>query len=103
MSKKILITAALPYVDGDLHIGNLVGHLAPSDIYARFCRARGDDVLFVCGADEHGTKSLIAAKKAGLPVLEYNNQWYEKQKKAVADFNMSFDYYGRTHTELHEK
>ncbi|MDR1027421.1 MAG: methionine--tRNA ligase [Rickettsiales bacterium] len=103
MAKKILITSALPYVNGDLHLGHLVGCLLPSDIYARFCRARGDEVLFVCGADEHGTKSLIAAKKEGLPVLEYNNKWYEKQKKSIGDFNLSFDFYGRTHTPAHEK
>ncbi|MDR2269214.1 MAG: methionine--tRNA ligase [Rickettsiales bacterium] len=103
MSKKVLITSALPYVDGDLHLGNFVGCFLPSDIYARFCRARGDDVLYVCGADEHGTKSLIAAKKEGLPVLEYNDKWVEKQKKALAGFNLSFDFYGRTHTEKHER
>ena len=55
MAKKYLVTSALPYVNNNLHIGHLVGCLLPSDVYARFCRAIGRDVLFVCGADEHGT------------------------------------------------
>lgn len=103
MSKKYLITSALPYVNGELHIGHLVGCYLPSDVYARFCRAMGRDVLFVCGADEHGTPSVIGAKKEGIPVLEYNNKYYEKHLKAVNDFRLSFDLYGRTHTELHRE
>lgn len=61
MTKKTLITSTLPYVNGELHLGHLVGCWLPSDVYARFCRARGDDVLFVCGADEHGTPAVVGA------------------------------------------
>lgn len=100
---KYLITSALPYVNGELHLGHLIGCWLPSDIYARFCRACGRDVLYVCGADEHGTPAVVGAAKEGIPVIEYNNKYYEKHLRAVRDFNLSFDLYGRTHTELQEK
>ncbi len=103
MAKKYLITSALPYVNGELHLGHLIGCYLPSDVYARFCRAIGRDVLFVCGADEHGTPAVVGAAAEGLPVIEYNNKYYEKHLRAVRDFNLSFDLYGRTHTEKQEK
>lgn len=103
MAEKYLITSALPYVNGELHLGHLVGCWLPSDVYARFCRARGRDVLYVCGADEHGTPAVVGAAKEGVPIIEYNNKYYEKHLRAVRDFNLSFDLYGRTHTELQEK
>ena len=102
-NKKVLITSALPYVNGELHLGHLIGCWLPSDVYARFHRARGNDVLYVCGADEHGTPAVVGAAKEGVPVIEYNNKYYEKHLCAVRDFNLSFDMYGRTHTELQEK
>lgn len=101
--QKYLITSALPYVNGDLHLGHLVGCWLPSDIYARFCRAHGRDVLYICGADEHGTPAVVGAMKENMPIIEYNNKYYEKHLRAVRDFNLSFDLYGRTHTELQEK
>ena len=103
MAKKYLITSALPYVNGDLHLGHLVGCYLPSDVYARFCRAIGRDVLYVCGADEHGTPAIVGAAKEGMSVIDYNNKYYEKHLKSVRDFNLSFDLYGRTHTEKQEK
>lgn len=102
MAKKYLITSALPYINGELHLGHLVGCLLPSDVYARFCRAIGRDVLYVCGADEHGTPAIVGAQKENMPVKEYNDKYYEKHLRAVSDFNLSFDLYGRTHTELQE-
>lgn len=102
MAKKYLITSALPYVNGELHLGHLVGCYLPSDVYARFCRAMGRDVLFVCGADEHGTPAIIGAAKENMPVKEYNDKYYEKHLRAVSDFKLSFDLYGRTHTQLQE-
>ncbi len=102
-SKKYLITSALPYVNGDLHLGHLIGCWLPSDIYARFCRAMGRDVLYICGADEHGTTAIVGAKKENMPIIEYNNKYYEKHLRAVRDFNLSFDHYGRTHTDAQEK
>lgn len=101
--QKYLITSALPYVNGELHLGHLIGCWLPSDIYARFCRARGRDVLYVCGADEHGTPVIVGAMKENIPEIEYSNKYYEKHLRAVRDFNLSFDLYGRTHTELQEK
>lgn len=103
MAKKYLITSALPYVNGELHLGHLVGCYLPSDVYARFCRAMGRDVLYVCGADEHGTTAVVGAAAEGLPIIDYNNKYYEKHLRAMHDFNLSFDLYGRTHTEKQEK
>ncbi|MBR5153659.1 MAG: methionine--tRNA ligase [Alphaproteobacteria bacterium] len=103
MAKKYLITSALPYVNNNLHIGHLIGCLLPSDVYARFCRARGRDVLYVGGADEHGTTSEIGALKENMPVEEYVDKYRAAHEQSVRDFNLSFDIYGRTHTKLHEK
>ncbi len=101
MAKKYLITSALPYVNYNLHIGHLVGCLLPSDVYARFCRACGRDVLFVCGADEHGTASEIGAMKENMPVEEYVDKYRAAHVDAVKNFGLSFDIYGRTHTQKH--
>lgn len=103
MGQKYLITSALPYVNGELHIGHLVGCWLPSDVYARFCRARGRDVLYICGADEHGTPAIVGAAKENMPIKEYNDKYYEKHLRAVSDFKLSFDLYGRTHTPEQEK
>ena len=103
MAKKYLITSALPYVNNNLHIGHLIGCLLPSDVYARFCRAMGRDVLFVCGSDEHGTTSEIGARRENLPIEEYVNKYRGFHAQSVRDFNLSFDTFGRTHTKLHEK
>ena len=101
--QKYLITSALPYVNGELHLGHLIGCWLPSDIYARFCRACGRDVLYVCGADEHGTPVVVGAMKEHMEPFDYSSKYYEKHLRAVKDFNLSFDRYGRTHTELQEK
>ena len=103
MAKKYLITSALPYVNNNLHIGHLVGCWLPSDVYARFCRAKGRDVLYVCGADEHGTTSEVGALKENMPVEEYVDKYRAAHEQSVRDFNLSFDIYGRTHTKLHEE
>lgn len=105
MPKKILITSALPYTNNMPHIGNFVGSQLPSDVYARFCRAKygAENVLFVCGADEHGTPVMVSAKKAGIPVEQYVDELYEAHKKIVKDCNLSYDLFGRTHTDLQTK
>jgi methionyl-tRNA synthetase len=103
MKNKYLITSALPYVNNVLHIGHLVGCLLPSDVYARFCRARGRNVLFVCGSDDHGTAAEIGARQEGMPVEEYVNKYRAFHVKAAGDFSLSFDLYGQTHTELHQE
>lgn len=103
MAKKYLITSALPYVNNNLHIGHLIGCLLPSDVYARFCRAMGRDVLYIGGSDEHGTPSEIGARKENMTVEDYVDKYRAFHIQAVQDFNLSFDRYGRTHTKLHEK
>ena len=103
MAQKYLITSALPYVNNVLHIGHLVGCLLPSDVYARFCRAMGRDVLYIGGSDEHGTPSEVGAQKENMSVEDYVEKYRAKHLEAVRDFNLSFDLFGRTHTKLHEK
>lgn len=94
--EKYIVTSALPYINGVKHIGNLVGSLLPADIYARYLRLKGKDVVAICGTDEHGTPAELSALKAGLPVKEYCDQMYEVQKEIYERFNLSFDYFGRT-------
>ncbi|MBP5534929.1 MAG: methionine--tRNA ligase [Alphaproteobacteria bacterium] len=101
--QKYLITSALPYINGLPHLGHMVGCLLPSDVYARFMRMQGADVLYICGTDEHGTASEVAALKAGVPVQQYCDEFHEKHKKTYADFNLSFDYLGRTSTEQNKE
>ena len=101
--QKYLITSALPYINGLPHLGHMVGCLLPSDVYARFMRMQGADVLYICGTDEHGTASEVAALKANIPVQEYCDAFHEKHKKIYKDFNLSFDYLGRTSTEQNKE
>ena len=103
MGKKYLITSALQYVNNILPIGHLIGCLLPSDVYARFCRAKGRDVLYIGGADEHGTPSEVGALKESMSVEDYVDKYRAAHIQAIKDFNLSFDLYGRTHTKLHEK
>jgi methionyl-tRNA synthetase len=93
---RILITSALPYINGIKHLGNLVGSMLPADVYARFQRARGNDVLFICATDEHGTPAELAARAAGQSVERYCEEQHEIQKRACAEFGLSFDHFGRT-------
>ncbi|MEO1252930.1 MAG: methionine--tRNA ligase [Pseudomonadota bacterium] len=93
---RILITSALPYINGVKHLGNLVGSMLPSDVYARFQRQRGAEVLFICATDEHGTPAELAAREAGQSVRDYCREQYEVQKKAGAAFGLSFDHFGRS-------
>lgn len=93
---RILITSALPYINGMKHLGNLVGSMLPADVYARFMRARGHDVLFVCATDEHGTPAELAARDAGQTVEAYCAEQHELQRKTYEEFELSFDYFGRS-------
>lgn len=105
--EKVLITAALPYVNGSQHLGHLIGCWLPSDIYARFKRAQGHDVLYIGGADEYGTPTEVGAIKEGMEIQDYCDKYYNQQKQFVKDFDISMDKYGRTatpkHTELVQK
>ncbi len=94
-----LVTSALPYVNGVKHIGNVVGSMLPADVYARFLRLTGARVLFVCGTDDHGTTSEIAALQEGMPVTEYCAKYYAIQKEVYAGWNLSFDVFSRTSNE----
>ncbi len=91
-----LITSALPYINGVKHLGNLVGSMLPADVYARFLRAQGHEVLYICATDEHGTPAELAAVEAGLDVAEYCRQQHEVQKRLGEGFRLSFDHFGRS-------
>ena len=94
-----LITSAIPYINGIKHLGNLVGSQLPADLYARFQRARGHEVLFLCATDEHGTPAELAAAKAGKPVDEYCAEMWAVQGEIAKGFRMSFDHFGRSSSQ----
>ena len=96
MTHRILITSALPYVNGIKHLGNFAGSILPADVYARFQRLRGRDVLFVCGTDEHGTPAELASLEAGLPVADYCAREHATQAEIYRQFDISFDHFGRS-------
>ena len=100
---KVLITSALPYINGVPHLGHMVGCLLPSDVYARYMRMMGNEVLYICGNDEHGTASEVGALKEGLPVKEYCDKYHARHAKTYADFNLSFDYFGRSSSEQNKE
>ncbi|MFI0817083.1 methionine--tRNA ligase [Streptomyces sp. NPDC021098] len=91
-----LITSALPYINGIKHLGNMVGSMLPADVYARYMRQRGHDVLYICATDEHGTPAELAAKEAGLPVDAFCAQQHDAQKAIYDGFGLAFDYFGRS-------
>jgi len=91
-----LITSAIPYINGIKHLGNLVGSQLPADLYARYLRGRGDEVLFLCATDEHGTPAELAAAKAGKPVADYCAEMWAVQAELAEGFGLSFDHYGRS-------
>jgi methionyl-tRNA synthetase len=91
-----LITSAIPYINGIKHLGNLVGSQLPADLYARFQRARGHEVLFLCATDEHGTPAELAAAKAGKPVDIYCAEMHAVQAELAKGFRLSFDHFGRS-------
>ena len=93
---RILITSALPYINGIKHLGNLVGSQLPADLYARYMRARGHEVMFICATDEHGTPAELAAAKAKKPVAEYCAEMHEVQADLARGFRLSFDHFGRS-------
>lgn len=93
---RILITSAIPYINGIKHLGNLVGSQLPADLYARYMRARGHEVLFLCATDEHGTPAELAAAKAGKPVEQYCAEMHEVQAEIARGFRLSFDHFGRS-------
>ena len=91
-----LITSAIPYINGIKHLGNLVGSQLPADLFARYQRARGHEVMFICATDEHGTPAELAAAKAGKPVAEYCAEMWAVQAELARGFRLSFDHFGRS-------
>ncbi|MEG2308414.1 methionine--tRNA ligase [Chryseobacterium sp.] len=103
MSNKKLITAALPYANGPVHIGHLAGVYIPADVYARFQRRSGKDVAFICGSDEHGIPITIRAKKEGVTPQDIVDKYHEIIKKSFSDLGISFDEYSRTTSQNHRE
>ena len=99
--KRYLITSALPYANGPVHIGHLAGVYIPSDIYTRYLRLRGRDVISVCGSDEHGVPITIKAKREGITPQQVVDRYHEIIKKSFADLGISFDIYSRTTSPVH--
>ena len=101
--KRILITSAIPYINGIKHLGNLVGSQLPADLFARYHRARGNEVLFLCATDEHGTPAELAAAKSGKPVAKYCADMHEVQAKIAEGFRLSFDHFGRSSSQQNKE
>lgn len=101
--KRYTVTAALPYTNGPIHIGHLAGVYVPADIYVRYLRQTGKDVVFVCGSDEHGVPITIKAKKEGITPQEVVDKYNGIIKKSFEDFGISFDNYSRTSAEIHHQ
>lgn len=100
---RTLVTAALPYANGGVHIGHLAGVYVPSDIYSRYLRLKGKDVLFICGSDEHGVPVTIRARKEGCSVQEVVDRYHRLIKQSFEDFGISFDIYSRTTSDTHRR
>ena len=101
--KRHLITAALPYANGGVHIGHLAGVYVPADIYARFLRLKGEDVKFICGSDEHGVPITIKARKMGITPQDVVDKYHKIIKDSFAGLGISFDIYSRTSSKIHHK
>ncbi|MDQ1095684.1 MULTISPECIES: methionine--tRNA ligase [Chryseobacterium] len=101
MSNRKMITAALPYANGPVHIGHLAGVYIPADVYARFQRRSGKEVAFICGSDEHGIPITIRAKKEGVTPQDIVDKYHEIIKKSFSDLGISFDEYSRTTSQKH--
>ena len=101
--KRTLVTSALPYANGPVHIGHLAGVYVPADIYVRYLRMRGEDVLYVCGSDEHGVPITIKARQQGCTPQDIVDKYHKIIKDSFSGLGINFDIYGRTSSEVHEK
>ena len=101
--KRYTITAALPYANGGVHIGHLAGVYIPADIYARYLRLKHQDVMFICGSDEHGVPVTIRAKQEGITVQQVVDRYHNLIRKSFEDFGISFNIYSRTTSDTHSK
>lgn len=103
MKKRHLITAALPYANGPVHIGHLAGCYLPADLYVRYLKARGDDVLFICGTDEHGVAITLKARKEGKSPQQVVDQYYTLIRDSFAEFGIDFSHFSRTSRAIHHE
>ena len=101
--KRYTVTSALPYANGPLHIGHIAGAYLPADIYVRYRKSKQDDVLFVCGSDEHGAAITLRAKKEGLSPQEIVDTYHQLNKQSFTEFGINFDIYHRTSDPLHHQ
>ena len=101
--KRFTITAALPYANGPIHIGHLAGAYVPADIYSRYLKLKGHDVVFICGSDEHGAAIPIRAKKEGVSPQEIIDKYHFMIKDSFLEFGISFDNYSRTSSKIHHE
>ena len=101
--KRTTVTAALPYANGGVHIGHLAGVYVPADIYVRYLRLLGKDVMFVGGSDEHGVPITIRARKEGITPQDVVDRYHEMIRKSFEEFGISFDVYSRTTSKTHHK
>jgi methionyl-tRNA synthetase len=99
--ERYLVTSALPYANGPLHVGHVVGAYLPADVFVRYLRARGHDVVYVCGTDEHGVPITLTAEREGKSPREVVDYWYAHMKETFRRFGIGFDNFSRTSTELH--
>ncbi len=101
--QRILVTSALPYANGPIHLGHLAGAYLPADIFVRYHRLKGSDVIYICGSDEHGVPIMLRARAEGVSPQSIVDRYHEMNKKSFAAFGMSFDYYGRTSSKVHHQ
>lgn len=101
--KRTLVTSALPYANGPIHIGHLAGCYLPSDIYVRYKRSKGEDILFICGSDEHGVPITIKAKKEGITPQDVVDKYHTLMGDTFKEFGISFDIYARTSSKIHHQ
>lgn len=101
--KRHLITAALPYANGPIHFGHLVGAYLPSDVYNRHRRLQRQETLFICGSDEHGVAIMLNAKKAGEDYQSYVDKWHADHAQVFKEYGVNFDYFGQTSADYHAK
>ena len=101
--KRTTVTSALPYANGPVHIGHLAGVYVPADIYVRYLRLKGEEVLFVGGSDEHGVPVTQRARKEGITPQDVVDRYHSIIKESFKEFGISFDVYSRTTSEVHHQ
>ena len=101
--KRYTVTAALPYANGGIHLGHLAGAYLPADTYARYRRLQGDDILYICGSDEHGVPITLGARKEGITPQQFVDKYHSLMKNSFEEFGISFDIYSRTSNKIHHE